>query len=122
MPPGRLSAATCSSCQDTVLAGVIRLGDWPHDLIHQLATQLESAIEIVTESLTIDTDPLVVDKVVEHRAVCALDLADCVRDFVSTEVESWSADLLDVLSECVTPRLDEWIAAESFSVTPHLRG
>jgi len=85
---------------------VVNVTDWPHDLIHQLATEIESAIAIVEE----------------YRQACTKDVPDCVRDYVTRVLTSRSADLLDVLHECVTDRIDAWVESQADSPTPHLRG
>jgi len=122
MPPGQLSAATCSSCRGSALADVISIGEWPHDLMHQLATQYEEAIGIISESLEAETDPEIVAKRDAHALGCPDGIAGCVRAHVISELHDQRADLLDVLCECVTPRLDEWVSSQAISLTPHLRG
>ena len=51
MPPGQLSATTCTTCSSTALACAVDVWRWPHDLTHQLGLMLESAIVTITESL-----------------------------------------------------------------------
>lgn len=121
-PPGQLSADTCTECRATALADTVDLSEWPHDLMHQLATSLEAAIVIIADSLETETDPKVVGKRDAHLDECEQPLELCVRDYVARETARWSADLLDVLTECVTPRLDHWISSQTMSLTPHLRG
>ena len=100
MPPGQLSAATCTSCRASLLGSVVELAAWPHDLMHQLSASLDSAIETIAE-----TQPV-----------------DAARDHVQAHLMGQTSDLMDVLNECVTPRLDDWISAQAMSLTPHLRG
>ena len=120
--PGALSGATCSSCRDTALAAVLNVADWPHDLIHQFATEVESSIAIVAESLRTETDLHVIGEIEEYRQTCTKDVPDCVRDYVTRVLTSRSADLLDVLHECVSDRIDAWVESQADSLTPHLRG
>jgi len=122
MPPGQLSTDTCSTCPESVLAQAITVADWPHDLMHQLATEIETAIAIIAESLMTETDEYVIAKIQEHRAVCSKDIPGCTKEFVGRELVSWSDDLIDVLSECVTPRIDEWISGSFERVVPPYRG
>lgn len=100
MPPGQLSAATCTSCRESLLAEVLDVSAWPHDLMHQLNASLNSAIETIAETHFVDD----------------------ARDNVKTHLIAQAGDLLDVLHECVTPRLDDWISSQVIRLTPHLRG
>lgn len=122
MPPGQLSSETCGTCDSTALAFAVDISRWPHDLMHQLAMSLEGAILTITESLETETDPYVIAKRDEHLAQCPQSMPLCVRDFVIKELTARTAEIEDVLEECVSPRLDEWISSQARGVTPHLRG
>lgn len=122
MPPGQLSAVTCISCRSSALAAVITVGEWPHELMHQLASAYDEAIIIVTESLETETETEIVAKRDAHARECPLPIGECVRQHVTSEIASQATDLLDVLNECVTPRLDDWISSQAITLTPHLRG
>lgn len=90
--------------------------------MHQLAMTLEDAILTITDSLATETDPNVIARRDEHLADCPQSLPLCVRDFVIKELTARTAEIEDVLEECVSHRIDDWIAAEALSVTPPLRG
>jgi hypothetical protein len=122
MPPGQLSPATCVECRTSTLNAVIDTGNWPHDLMHQLGTALDGAAVTITESVEIDTDPRIREKFDAHMSECSRPMIDCVRDYVAKQIRTHTVDLLDVLDECVTPRLDDWISSQAISLTPHLRG
>lgn len=122
MPPGQLSADTCAECRSTALAFSFDMLAWPHELMHQLGASLDGAIAIITESLTDETDPVVLRRRDEHLATCPQPLDLCVRDYVIREISERKEELTDVLEQCVTPRIDEWVLAQPFTLTPRLRG
>lgn len=99
-PPGQLSPMTCTQCRSSLLSEIMDVAWWPHDLMHQLSTALDSAVETISES--------------QHPSDA--------RDHVFTHLSTQMVDVVDVLNECVTPRLDEWISSQALSLTPHLRG
>ncbi len=108
VPPGHASARTCTTCGSSILADVVDVADWPHDLMHQLAGAVETAFLQILDSL-------VPPPVASY---------DAVRRFMVDWLGGNSDDLLDVLRECVAPKLDEWVASElerAFATVDHLR-
>lgn len=97
-PPGQLSGATCGACDDTLLAQVIEVRRWPHDLMHQLAADLESASLHILDARH-DRDAPVADP----------SALDDVRAYVAGAIARQVDDILDVLEQCVSPRLDDYV-------------
>lgn len=96
MPPGQSQPDLCPTCRTSLLADAIDVDAWPHDLVHQLATTLESMSLQAYDSLVITKD----------RSY------ESVREYVAERIRSHAADLVDVLHECVEPRIDDWARAE----------
>lgn len=97
-PPGQGSRLTCVTCRENVLSGVIPTAEWPHDLMHQLGEAFETAALQIFDS--IDTNP--VDACEEGASL------DCVRSHVAVYIGKHADDILDVLEQCVSPRIDEY--------------
>ncbi len=97
-PPGRLGATTCVTCRSSMLASKFDVAQWPHDLMHQLAIDLDTAAVAINESLA------------EERGRGRRAARDSPS--VADEFSLHLGDIADVLAECVAPRLDEWISAE----------
>lgn len=97
-PPGQTSGVTCAACGDTLLAGVLDVRDWPHDLMHQFAAELESASLHILDA--------------RQGSGAAGDggaALEEVRAYVAETVAVQIDDILDVLEQCVTPRLDAYV-------------
>lgn len=94
-PPGLTSGRTCQSCRQSVLASAIDIGDWPHELVHQLADLLESAALQAFDSLAKPSTSF-----------------QSVRDHIGERVRFHTPDLLDVLTECAVPRIEAWSRQE----------
>lgn len=99
-PPGQGSAEVCLLCPDSILAGVLDTQAWPHDLMHQLAMALDDASVQIYESL--DSQPI--DECSYGSSFA------CVRRYVADTITANRADVTDVLTECVTPKLDAYVA------------
>jgi hypothetical protein len=106
MPPGQPADARCAICRDSVLGEALDVTVWPHDLMHNLAVSLGLAVDLVERSLSEDSvgfatrrGPAVHDSA---RRMIAASLADC------------SAEMVDVLTNCVSHRLedDEFFAVD----------
>lgn len=101
MPPGD-AARYCATCERSALASVIPVDRWPHDLIHQLATSLAAAEAHVRISISEEREfsPISLGWLRDSPRVKA-------RRLVVASVTARSADVLDVLEECVRYRLDD---------------
>jgi len=101
-PPGQGSRHTCTSCPTSILAGVMDVTAWPHEVMHQLAASLDIAAEEIY--LHLDEHPIDDCEYGSTR--------DCVRHYVEDTVRARLEDLVDVLCECVEPRLADFTARE----------
>lgn len=98
--PGELSDVTCATCGSGLVAGAIDVSAWPHDLVHALETSLEAAVELISASFA------------EDELGCAAADHRCARELVSGALTERAADLVDVLSQCVTGRIDRFVGLE----------
>lgn len=100
MPPGRLSDHTCTICATSLLSEAVEVGRWPHELMHDLARSLETVAAQIADAYD-DEEPN--PDAVDGFAAIAV---------VRAAIAEHSADILDVLRECVEPRLEEYLAVE----------
>ena len=94
MPPGQAMSGTCHSCQTSLIADSIDVVEWPHELVHHLASNLEALAIQAFDSLT-------------FRGT-----RENVRDYISARVRAQADDMRDMLAECVEPRVEAWARAE----------
>lgn len=80
-----------------MLASKLDIAQWPHDLMHQLAIELDSAAAAINDSLE-------EDRTIGRRS------DDVPR--VADEFSLHLGDIADVLAECVAPRIDAWVSSE----------
>jgi hypothetical protein len=104
VPPGRLGPRTCTACGESLLARVMDVRAWPHDLIHELAVDLDAAAGEIADSMA--EDALAVGGTLRDEDRRA-------RRIVLATIAEQAGDITDVLSECVTPRLDRHIGLEA---------
>lgn len=102
-PPGRLSSETCTLCHTSTVAEVIDIAEWPHDLIHDLVTAIDRAIIEISESFSDECPETPVD---DARVLCAFTA-------VRTKLADHADDLVDVLTECVEPKLTHYVYWQS---------
>lgn len=98
--PGQLSELTCVSCRTGMVAAVIDTTSWPHDLVHALDCALESAVTEISTSLA------------EEESGCPASDHRCARELVVGSLIDHAPDLLDVLRECVTGKMDQYVGLE----------
>ncbi|MEQ1736289.1 MAG: hypothetical protein ABL886_07800 [Rhodoglobus sp.] len=101
-PPGRLSDRTCVTCSTSLLSEAIDTWRWPHDLMHDLTTSLTTVVAQIADSFA-DADQ------------CGLSPGEAELPavvLVRSALAQHRLDVLDVLAECVEPRLDAYVASE----------
>ena len=109
----------CELCTTSPYSTVIGLADWPHDVGHVLVRTLTTAADHVFESL----EDLSEDRwrpSIDGREPTVIELA-ARRDalerhatlLVLKGVARHSDSMVNVLEECVTPRLERYLAVES---------
>ena len=101
-PPGEGFEGVCAECADSALACSVDITAWPHDVMHQLATSLDIAAEEIHAHL--GEQPIDDCNYGSSR--------ECVHRYVVDTVTAKLADLLDVLVECVEPRLADFTSRE----------
>jgi hypothetical protein len=110
-PPGQLTDRTCDTCSTSLLAEAVDISVWPHELMHALAGSLGIAVQQITQSRA--DDGCCASCTDDERGVCAITL-------VRASIIERRADLLDVLTECVEPTLEEYLATETARGLLHL--
>lgn len=108
-PPGALSSEQCGTCHASLAAQTLDFSAWPHGLVHELATSIETTIAQISESIAEDA------MVEGSRPTFSADdrRGQSLRQFVLAVVVEHSADMVDVLTECVEPRLDVYVRGEA---------
>lgn len=98
--PGALTDATCAPCTSSLVASAIDVTAWPHDLIHRLDSELHTVVTHVSASIA------------EEETGCPAGDHRCAQELVSAALVDHADDLLDVLMECVAPKLDRYVGLE----------
>ena len=101
-PPGQGSSHTCMTCPASILASEMDVTAWPHEVMHELAASLD----IAADEIYLHLDEQAIDGVNYGSS------PDCVRRYVADTVRARLDDLVDVLVECVEPRLVDFTARE----------
>lgn len=108
-PPGALSGEQCSTCHASLAGRALDLSAWPHGLVHELVTSIETTIWQVSESIAEDA------MFEGSRPTFSIDdrRGQSLRQFVLAVVMEHRADMVDVLTQCVEPRLDAYVREEA---------
>ena len=104
VPPGIASVGHCADCATSPAAATLSNRLWPHSIVHELTVALAILERQLSESLVEDrlgwagNSPVAVST--EIRAI----LAD--------RVSAAQGDIVDVLEQCLQPRLDAWVSSQ----------
>ncbi len=109
-PPGNASPVGCSHCESSPFLRLPGLVDWPHDVIHPLVASLGEAVLEVQRSLE-ELDADIAGTATPDAARREAYRRHAVTLVYSTVMLS-SADILDVLENCVGPAIEEYVARE----------
>jgi hypothetical protein len=99
-PPGEGFDGICAECAESALACSIDIAAWPHDVIHLLVVSLRSAIADVRDS---------------YCEECSWDAAaapEVARRAVADTLERHAADIVDVLEQCLSERLQDYLTRQ----------
>jgi hypothetical protein len=118
-PPGTTGWQVCELCTTSPYSTVIGLSEWPHDVGHVLVRNLTAAADRVFDSLedlsedrwrpSLDgREPTIVELAARRDA-----LERHATLLVLKGVDRHAASMIDVLEECVSPRLERYLAVES---------
>ncbi len=100
VPPGQSAPGICQECVESALACTIDIQAWPHDVIHVLVQSLRSAVRDVHDSYCEEF---------QWDCTSAPDVAHAaVRDTLMR----YAPDINDVLDQCLTERLETWVATQ----------
>lgn len=101
VPPGEPPFVCCEICRDSLLGIVMDLAEWPHDVMHELAAALDLGLGHVYVSLSEQHGPDLLDPVVRRSQDRQ------ARRLVTASLFVRSAELSDVLEQCIRFRIDE---------------
>lgn len=99
-PPGEGFTGICEECTASALACTIDILAWPHDVIHLLVQSLRSAIADVQDS---------------YCEECSWDSAaapEVARQAVADALARHASDIEDVLDQCLSERLQEYLTQQ----------
>jgi hypothetical protein len=127
-PPGTTGWQVCELCTSSPYSTVIGLSDWPHDVGHVLVRTLTTAADHVFDSLedlsenrwrpsTNGREPTVVELAARRDA-----LERHATLLVLKGVARHTDSMVNVLEECVTPRLERYLAVECELLIKDLQG
>ena len=100
VPPGHGSTGVCAGCASSSLASKIDITVWPHDVIHLLVASLRSATADVEDSYR------------EEFPWNSGSAAEVAREAVRSTLERHADDIVDVLDECLTDKLQSYLTEQ----------
>lgn len=106
MPPGEPPFVRCEICRDSPLGTVLDLAEWPHDVMHELTSALDLGLAHVHVSLFEEPGSDLLDPVTRRSHDRQ------ARRLVAASLLARSAELSDVLEQCVRFRMDEQLTIE----------
>lgn len=90
----------CSQCSMSPLSEIIEVREWPHALIHHLTTALASAVGHISISVCEDCEDGAAG--ISYPGAKAL-----AREMALASLQGRSAEIAEVLEDCVRYRLDD---------------
>ena len=108
----------CELCSDSPFTTVVELNEWPHDIAHLLIRDLTSVVRHVRVSLE-ELDELnsfasleARTLTPEERSARSVVLSRHAETLVLAGVSDHAGLMRDVLQQCISPRLDAYLATE----------
>lgn len=99
-PPGEGFVGICTECAESTLAEIVDLSAWPHHVMHLLVESLRAAVRDVQDSYAEECEwDAQAAPAVAHRSV-----AEALRRY--------AADIQDVLDECLSERIQNYLTAQ----------
>src|SRR3954470_1091211 len=108
-PPGAGSTGICEECATSALASTVDVGAWPHDVIHPLVQSLRSAVADVRDSYC------------EERSWDSAAAPEVARRAVADALARHAPDIEDVLEQCLSERLQDYLSQQADSAEWELR-
>ena len=99
-PPGEGFSGICVECTESALGCTVDIAAWPHDVIHLLVTSLRHAVEDVRNSYS------------EESAWDAVSAPVVARRAVAEAIARHASDIQDVLEQCISERLQEYLTRQ----------
>ncbi|MBX3099313.1 MAG: hypothetical protein KF761_06995 [Salinibacterium sp.] len=108
-PPGEGFEGICTECAESALADIVDVSAWPHHVMHLLVESLRTAISDVEYSYAEECfwDSEAAPEVA-HRAVAAA-------------LSPYAADIHDVLEQCLSERVQDYLATQVAQVDLQFR-
>jgi len=104
VPPGIASNGQCEECGTSPAAAILSDRLWPHSIVHELTVALAILERQLSESLVEDR--------LEWAGNSPVAVSTEVRALLADRVSAARADIVDVLEQCLQPRLDAWVSGQ----------
>jgi len=104
VPPGVAIDGQCADCATSAAAATLSNRLWPHSIVHELTIALAVLEKQLSESLAEDR--------LEWVGNSSVAVSIEVRALLADRVSAAQGDIVDVLEQCLQPRLDAWVAGE----------
>jgi len=104
VPPGVAIDGQCADCATSPAAATLSNRLWPHSIVHELTLALAVLERQLSESLAEDR--------LEWAGNSSVAVSTEVRAVLADRVSAAQEDIVDVLEQCLQPRLEAWVARE----------
>jgi len=103
-PPGSAIDRHCAECGSSPAATILENQLWPHSIVHELTVVLAILERQLSESVAEDR--------LERARHSSVAVSIEVRAVLAARVLAVQEDIVDVLEQCLRPRLDAWVAGQ----------
>ncbi|MCY7411760.1 MAG: hypothetical protein LH471_01770 [Salinibacterium sp.] len=104
VPPGIAIDRLCTECDSSTAATILENHLWPHSIVHELTVVLAILERQLSESVAEDR--------LERARSSSVAVSVEVRAVLAARVLAAREDIVDVLEQCLRPRLDAWVAGQ----------
>ncbi len=104
VPPGVAIDGQCADCADSPAAAIVSNHLWPHSIVHELTVALAILEGQLSESLMEDR--------LERASNNSVAVSVEVRAVLADRVLAAQDDIVDVLEQCLQPKLDAWVSGQ----------
>ena len=118
-PPGEFTTGICADCRASALAQAVDIEVWPHDIIHRFVTMLAAVQRDVSESYREEQEERML--VPESGEALRFRLganAGLGRRAVAALIARHSRDIVDVLEQCISERMLDYVSAQAEGTEP----
>jgi len=104
VPPGIAIDGQCEDCVTSSAAAILSNRLWPHSIVHELTVALAVLERQLSESLVEDS--------LEWAGHKPVAVSTEIRAVLVDRVSAAQDDIVDVLEQCLQPRLDAWVSGQ----------